>query len=189
MVCHTNDTLPYRALTNNTYDVSLGYLKKNEIPEPDTYRSIERFSRAAKMVKNYNPEVSTSPIDYAFSILKNVSWSIDRDWNGTPYTSNTRWSIVYDQKNLHIHFRTHGNPKIRVVRLAAFDFSCQTPVQILDVTANLSGDVSGKFDDYTQQLNRDLIQKAFTQTVFFPKYSPEQLDALANYPESFGCSK
>ena len=189
MVCYTGETLPYRALTNNTYEVSLGYLKKDAIPEPDAYKSIERFTRAAKMVESYNPETSKSPIDYAFTILESVSWSIDRDWNGTPYTSNTRWSIVYDQKNLHIHFRTHGNPAKRVIRLASFDFSCQTPVQSLDVTANLSGDVSGKFIEYTQRLNRDLIEEAFSKTVFFPRYSAEQLDTLADYPESFSCSK
>jgi penicillin V acylase-like amidase (Ntn superfamily) len=65
-------------------------------PEPDTYRSIERFIRAANMAKRYNPAISTSPIDYAFGILKRVSWGIDRDWQGTPYTSNTRWSIKED---------------------------------------------------------------------------------------------
>ena len=189
MVCHTNDTLPYRALTNNTYEVSLDYLKKDEIPEPDRFKSIERFIRAAKRVKSYNPETSKSPIDYAFDILESVSWSVDREWQGTPYTSNTRWRIVYDQKNLHIHFRTHGNPEVRVVRLESFDFSCETPVQTLDVAANLSGDVSGTFADYTEQCNRDLIENAFTKTVFFPRYSAEQLDTLAKYPESFVCEK
>jgi choloylglycine hydrolase len=174
-------------LTNNTYEVSLGYLKKDEIPEPDAYRSIERFTRAARMLESYNPKTSKSPVDYAFEILKSVSWRVDREWQGTPYTSNTRWSIVYDQKNLRIHFRTHGNPEIRVIRLASFDFSCQTPVQTLDVTANLSGDVSGQFVDYTRQGNRDLIEKSFTKTVFFPRYSAEQLDTLAEYPETFMC--
>lgn len=189
MVCHTGETLPYRALTNNTYDLSLDYLEKDTIPEPDMFKSIERFIRAAEMVKSYNPETSKSPVDYAFDILKSVSWSVDRDWKGTPYTSNTRWSIVYDQKELHIHFRTHGNPEIRVIRLESFDFSCRTPVKTLVITATLSGDVSGKFVDYTQQRNRDLIENAFTKTVFFPNYSAEQLDTLSKYPETFVCEK
>jgi len=189
MVCHTGETLPYRALTNNTYDLSLDYLEKDTIPEPDMFKSIERFIRAAEMVKSYNPETSKSPVDYAFDILKSVSWSVDRDWKGTPYTSNTRWSIVYDQKELHILFRTHGNPEIRVIRLESFDFSCRTPVKTLDITATLSGDVSGKFVDYTQQHNRDLIENAFTKTVFFPNYSAEQLDTLSKYPETFVCEK
>jgi choloylglycine hydrolase len=74
MVCHTNATLPYRALTNNTYEVSLGYLKKDEIPEPDTYKSIERFTCAAKMVKSYNPErvttFSASVLDIPFASFR-----------------------------------------------------------------------------------------------------------------------
>ena len=189
MVCHTNDTLPHRVLTNNTYDLSFDYLEKNTIPEPDRFKSIERFIRAAKMVEKYNPETSASPIDYAFEILKSVSWSVDRDWQGTPYTSNTRWSIVYDQKNLRIHFRTYGNPEIRVINLDAFDFSCATPVKIFDVTANFSGEISGKFVDYTWKKNRDLIENTFTKTVFFPKLSDEQLDTLSKYPEMFVCKQ
>ena len=189
MVCHTNDTLPHRVLTNNTYDLSFDYLEKNTIPEPDRFKSIERFIRAAKMVEKYNPETSASPIDYAFEILKSVSWSVDREWQGTPYTSNTRWSIVYDQKNLRIHFRTYGNPEIRVINLDAFDFSCATPVKIFDVTANFSGEISGKFVDYTWKKNRDLIENTFTKTVFFPKLSDEQLDTLSKYPEMFVCKQ
>ena len=189
MVCHTGETLPYRALTNNTYALSLGYLKKDSIPEPDMYKSIERFTRAAKMIEKYDPATSAALIDYAFEILKSVSWSIDREWKGTPYQSNTRWSIVYDQKNRRIHFRTHGNPGIRVIRFGAFDFSCKTPVKVLDVTANLSGDVTGKFVDYTRQGNRELIENAFTKTVFFPRYSANQLDVLAEYPDTFVCEQ
>ena len=75
MVSHTKDSLPYRALTNNTYDVSLDFLKQDQIPEPDRYRSIERFIRASKMVNNYNPKIVEDPIDYAFEILKSVSWT------------------------------------------------------------------------------------------------------------------
>ena len=189
MVCHNNDTLPHRVLTNNTYDLSFDYLEKNTIPEPDRFKSIKRFIRAAKMVEKYNPETSASPIDYAFEILKSVSWSVDRKWQGTPYTSNTRWSIVYDQKNLRINFRTHGNPEIRVINLDAFDFSCATPVKIFDVTANFSGEISGKFVDYTWKKNRDLIENTFTKTVFFPKLSDEQLDTLSKYPEMFVCKQ
>ena len=187
MVCHTGAALPYRALTNNTYEFSIDYLKKDTLPEPDMFKSIERFVRAAKMVQDYNPETSAAPVDYAFEILKSVSWSVDREWQGTPFTSNTRWSIVYDQRNLHIHFRTHGNPKTRLIRLGAFDFSCNTPASVLDVTADLSGDVSDKFVDYTWRGNRELIESAFTKTVFFPRYTAQQLDFLSNYPETFRC--
>ncbi len=74
---------------------------------------------------------------------------------------------------------TNKEHKIKVIKL----------LQALDVTANLSGDVSGKFVDYTQQRNRELIENAFTKTVFFPRYSAEQLDTLSKYPDTFVCSK
>ena len=69
MVCHTNDTLPHRVLTNNTYDLSFDYLEKNTIPEPDRFKSIERFIRAAKMVENtftktvFFPKLSDEQLD------------------------------------------------------------------------------------------------------------------------------
>jgi len=90
---------------------------------------------------------------------------------------------------LRIHFRTYGNPEIRVINLDAFDFSCATPVKIFDVTANFSGEISGKFVDYTWKKNRDLIENTFTKTVFFPKLSDEQLDTLSKYPEMFVCKQ
>jgi choloylglycine hydrolase len=189
MVCHTNETLPHRVLTNNTYALSVDFLEQDKIPEPDMYRSIERFILAARMVESYKPGASMSPVDYAFDILKSVSWSVERNWKGTPYTSNTRWSIVYDQNNLRIHFRTHGNQEIRMVRFDAFDFSCTTPVKILDITEDLSEDVSNDFVNYTQQRNRDLIENAFAKTLFLPELSHEQLDTLSEYPDTMMCEK
>jgi penicillin V acylase-like amidase (Ntn superfamily) len=162
-------------------------IEKDIIPEPDRFKSIERFIRASKMVQNYKPEGSKSSLDYAFDILKSVSWTANRNWKGTPYSVNTRWSIVYDQTNLCVYFKTHGNRKTRVVFLKSFDFSCKAPVKIFDITSNVSGDVSKHFIEYTQQNNRKLIENAFTKTLFFPKLSTEQLDTLSKYPNTFIC--
>jgi choloylglycine hydrolase len=189
MVCHTKETLPHRVLTNTTYAASLDFLEKGIIPEPDRFKSIERFIQASRMVQNYTPEASESPLDYAFDILKRVSWTANRTWKGTPYLVNTRWSIVYDQTQLRIYFKTHGNRKRRMVSLKSFDFSCNKPVKIFDITSNLSGDVSKNFVDYTQQSNRKLIENAFAKTLFFPKLSTEQLDTLSKYPNTFTCGK
>jgi choloylglycine hydrolase len=187
MVCHTNNTLPHRVLTNNTYAVSLDFIEQDKIPVPDGFKSIERFIRASKMVQNYNPEALESPVDYAFNILKSVNWNANREWKGTPYIVNTRWSIVYDQNDLRIYFLTHSNKRIRKFQLKSFDFSCAAPVEIFDITSNVSGDVSKKFVEYTQQSNRKLIENAFTKTIFLQKFSVEQLDALSKYPDTFIC--
>ena len=43
--------------------------------------------------------------------------------------------------------------------MSSFDFSCQTPVKVLDIQEDLSGNVAGDFIDYTYELNRALIGK------------------------------
>ena len=106
MVCHTKYTLPYRALTNTT-EPSIPQLsgKRQEIPEPDTYRSIERFSRRRQKWSRATIRKLRNDLSIMlFQILKSVSWSIDREVAVYWYTSNTRWSIVYDQKKLAYPF-------------------------------------------------------------------------------------
>jgi len=76
----------------------------------------------------------------------------------------TRWSIVYDLSAGGVYFRTEGNPAIRRFALASFDFSCGTPVKMLDATARGSGDVGAAFVDYSLAADRALIESAFTKT-------------------------
>ena len=65
----------------------------------------------------------------------------------------------------------------------SFDFSCQTPVKVLDIKANLSGNVAGDFIEYTYELNRAVIGKTFE-----PYQTPEEvIDIYAHYPETTEC--
>jgi choloylglycine hydrolase len=182
-VIHVNETMPHKVLTNSTYDDSLSFLGKNEIPDPDRFKSIERFVQAAKILGDYQPEVSKSPLEYSFDLLKSVSWTFKRDM----WTSRTQWSIVYDVHNLQIYYRTFINQKIRSINLKAIDFSCSTQAKVLDVNANLSGDITDRFIDYTQRLNRDLTANAFNKTVYLPKLPDKVFDAIAQYPDTFVC--
>jgi choloylglycine hydrolase len=179
MVVYTGDTMPVMALTNSRYAESLEYWKKGAAPPFDLYDSITRFNRAADMVREYGAEASRPPVDYAFNILLQVS------------QTSTVWSIVYDQNNLRIHFITETNKKIRTVNLNKFDFSCGTPVRVLDANADLAGDVTDKFQDYTQKINRDLIGASYGGTPFLIlKYvPPEELDRRSRYPDSMTCDK
>jgi len=73
--------------------------------------------------------------------------------------------------------------------LRTVDFSCVTPAKVLGVNANLSGDVTDKFVDYTRQQNRDLTANAFNKTVYLPKLPDEVFDAIARYPDTFVCDR
>jgi penicillin V acylase-like amidase (Ntn superfamily) len=177
--------MPHKVLTNSTYDDSLRFLEKNKTPDPDRFKSIERFILAANNLNNYQLEALESPLDYSFDLLKSVSWTAKRE----RWTSRTVWSIVYDVNNLQIYFRTFANQEIRSINLNAVDFSCATPAKVLDVNANLSGDVTDKFVAYTRQLNRDLTANAFNKTVYLPKLPDEVFDAIARYPDTFVCDR
>jgi hypothetical protein len=124
-------------------------------------------------------------LDYSFDLLKSVSWTAKRE----RWTSRTQWSIVYDVNNLQIYFRTFANQEIRSINLNTVDFSCATPAKVLDVNANLSGDVTDKFVAYTRQLNRDLTANAFNKTFYLPKLPDEVFDAIARYPDTFVCDR
>ncbi len=59
-------------------------------------------------------------------------------------------------------------------------------VLVLDINAGSAGDVSGQFENYTYEANRDLIGRAFGKTSFLSGIPGERLDAIARFPESFG---
>jgi choloylglycine hydrolase len=178
LVYHHKERMPVKTLTNSTYAESISFWKKNKIPQPDKYKSVERFIRAANMVKNYDPKTTKTPIDFAFDILESVA-----------HDSYTQWRIVYDVKNLSVYFRTLENQTKSYFSLQSFNFSCATPVKVLDVNTELSGDITDKFVDYTYQINRNLIGEAYRKIDSASHLSDHILDMQANYPELTSCAE
>jgi len=175
LVCYTQETMPVKVLVNTTYERCIEYWEKDEIPAPDyPYDAVRRFITAGKMLEGYDPETSGPAVDYAFNVLTNVA-------------GLTQWSIAYDIPDRRVYFYTRNNKNLRYIDLNACNFSCLTPVGVLDVTEDLSGDVSGNFIDYTYELNRDLIEKTLhTETI--PEFTEEVRESLAQYPETFECA-
>lgn len=183
LVYHMGETMEVKTLTNDTYATSVEFLKKHEgfggeLPNPGGPGSLERFVRASTMVKNYDPETSKPTVDYVFDILTNVAQD---EW--------TKWSIAYDMQNLRIYFRTFANREIRHVAFDSLQFSCGTEVQVLDVNADLSGDMADDLVDYTREINRKLIGSTFGKTEFLQGVAEEVLDVIASYPESTVCTE
>jgi choloylglycine hydrolase len=178
LVTHTGESMLVKTLTNSTYSQSIDFLKRHvgfggELSIPNTTTSLGRFVRAANMVKNYDPKIYKSTVDSAFDILKNVK------------RSDTKWNIVYDIQNRRIHFRTSTNGRIRYIDLSSVDFSCGTPVKVLDINADIEGDVKGKFLDYTGEINRRLLESV----KLFYGISEGFMDIMLRYPESTVCSR
>lgn len=183
-IYHTRKTLPFKLLTNNTYAESMAYLKQHkgfggQQEIRFSSQSLGRFVRSAAMLKQYGAGTQSSALDYAFEILEEVSQSSSA-WG-------TKWRIVYDIQNRRVYFRTFSNKQIRYVDLRGFDFSCQTPIKVLDLEEPGSGDVTPDFKNYTQKLNLDLIRYSFKKTRFLAGVPDKDLEALSKYPEKARC--
>lgn len=202
MVAHTGEGLPVPVLTNDTYEACVAYLSRHlgfggEEPIRRSYSSEDRFVKASSMVRNYAPGATgrglpgatgrglldslPEPVRFAFSILDSVAQG-----------DATRWSIVYDIARQEIHFRTPVGPEVKTVGLADFDFSCETPVKILNVNARTSGRVGDAFADYSTSANLDLVRATFqeyTKAGFFGQMPDEEFVArFAAYPQTLECA-
>ena len=189
MVCSTYENMPVKTLTNTKYSEAAKYWKDEYLPPSDPFFSTSRFVKSANMLKNYDTQTSTDPIDYAFDILEAAEWTLRKDMGGQKVQFDTQLSMVFDLRNLRIYFRTFKNKNIRNITVSSLNFSCKTPVQVLDVHEDLSGDVTSKFIDYTQQMHRDFIGKAFKNHVFLRNVPEKELDVISRYPESTICEK
>ncbi len=185
LVCHTGWTMPVKALANSTYYHSIAYYRQyriqnlfSPVPIPDDERpSLLRFAVAADMVKKYRPQRSGPAVDYAFQILQDVEAS--------PVNHSAVWSIVYDSASKRIYFRSWNNDKIRWFDLSALDFSCTTPVKVLDISADLSGGVTNSFVDYTKEIDLEMLE-------FWRYYSgltDEGIDYISSYPDTTVCTE
>ena len=176
MVVHTGSQLPIRALTNDTYANSIYYWQKGKAPVLDPGQSIGRFIQAADMLQHYDADKEKAPSTYAFKILDAVS------------ARRTVWRIVYDNVNMKIFFRTRANPIMRTIDVTRLDFACRTPVQIIDINTQLSGEITDHFEDYTRQKNRRLIENSFRKTSFLRNYTDVAFNRVADFPDSMTCN-
>ncbi|MCP3924971.1 MAG: linear amide C-N hydrolase [Desulfobacterales bacterium] len=179
-VVHSGSGLPYKCLTNNTYQESLKYLKNFEGFSGDkkiddryhlSAHSLNRFAIIADIIKHRKKTVSVSN---SFEILDKVK--DDR---------RSQFQIVYDIKEMRIHFRSLKAKSIKQVDLAKFDFACNFPVKMFNINTPRKGDISNRFKLYNSKLNRDLVIKAYVDSAI--KLPVEELLKIAAFPETFKC--
>jgi len=85
-----------------------------------------------------------------------------------------------------IYFRSYNNQKIRQIDFKKLDFHCHTPLKMLDVHQDLSGDISDSFIDYSHDINLDLMLRAVKN--FRPEFDVEKLiPILLEVMERFPC--
>jgi len=194
MVCHTESDLPVQVLANSTYAESM--ICYNDNGDTQSNRSLYNFVTAAHQVKHPDFPDDTSAISYAFSVLHSVSQGLA-----------TKWSIVYDITNMKVHFKIFETPTIvgeqkiftkqppydpvtKIVDFKGLNFDCSAKMKVLDLNCDIEGIVNQSLTDYSTDINKEFIAKAFT---FFKNWGipidlkEPELVYLAKYPESFRC--
>jgi choloylglycine hydrolase len=184
MVSHTGNNLPVKVLANSSYENSVDEWRKTMLgknsgkPVTINNSSIRRFIGAADRVSTFKTSNSETAVNEAFDILDKVS---GQKTNGSP----TRWSIVFDTKNLQIYFRTIVHNEIRVVDLRKLDFSCKTPVKMIDINEKLSGEITSQLKDYSFQMHFDYAMKAWRK--WGVELDSVDLENQIKYIEEFPC--
>ena len=175
LVVTTGEELPVKAITNNSCAdsvLSLGALRASGRAAPGDSSSIARYLRAATMLEATRPGASL--VRRSLEILASVSQG-----------AYSKWNIVYELRGQKIHFRTWDEGELKDLDLSRLDFSCATPVSVLDVNAKLAGDVTGKLEAYSTLKNQTLIRTSLTLTgISLPE---EKIRGLAEYPDRFPC--
>ena len=133
---HQGDEVKIKALTNCTYEKGLEKVAENK-------DAAGRFATAACMLDSYDDQ---DPVDCVFSILNAAS------------QESTLWSLVFDARDLRLHYFTKRNPEIRSVTLHDFDLSGDSPFQVLDLNAPGSGDVASGVKPFTHEENARMVR-------------------------------
>ena len=187
MVCHTGEDLPIKALANATYAASLAFVDRGVLPQFNPGESVERVAAAAQEIESFGADPGVSAVDYSLGVLTETVvapkkwWS---NWFDEPYT---RWSIVFDISGREIRFRTVTRPRVRRLSLRAFDFSCEAPVLMLDVNADLEGNVEQAFTPYDHDVNLKVFREFCDR--WGANVSKEGAVELMRLFESFDCAE
>ncbi len=160
MNMYKKDELPYVVLENEPY---LQSIKRKEANHSC------RFAMASSLVENYYTNENTSAIDYSFHILDKVKL-------------DGSWSIVYDIKNMEIHFKTASYQRVRKIKVDEFNFDCDETSQLYDLKSKGEGFVNDLFLDYSAALNNKKMDAAVeSNRIRLPKHILEKFYKIGRF--------
>lgn len=101
--------------------------------------------------------------------------------------SFTKFQTVYNIKNRIIYIKSHRNLKLRYLNFNSFDFSCQSVSKVLDLNADLSGDITDQFNDYSIEMNEALVIQVWA-SLGITNVLPAALYCISRYSETLICN-
>lgn len=192
MICHTGNELPIPLITNNTYDESISYLKNFNILGGDSIVKWDNFYdidwsqgntlavnqifaiAANQMIKN---KENANLINSAFDVLQSVT-----------VKNHTQWTTVFDMTNKMIYFKNNMHIDIVALDFKDFKFDSDKNTKILDIQTATSDKTMHQFIQYSTEINRDYVFKAYIpllKSEFFPVRIPDfMIEAQARFPDT-----
>lgn len=177
LVVHSGASLPYAALTNNTYARSLHHFQHDK-GRPLGGSSLARFVRAANRVtraRTHAAGSSARAVARAFAALDDVR-------NG----SYSKWQIVYQLAgHPRVTYRPAGAAKaLFSVDLGKLDFRCGADTPVIDLTGRVAGR-AGRWIHGAAALNAKLVRRTLGKLGL-----PAPIIAqVAAYPRTLRCAK
>lgn len=160
---YRGDDLKYPVLENDTY--------KNSLVNRENNKSC-RFNTAVNLVELYDEKNQKNAIQYSFDILDQVKL-------------DGSWSIVYDIKNMSVHFNTASDRKEKFFNLNRFDFSCKQRSKVYDLKEDFKGDISDRFVVFSNILNKQKFDDGLKKNGL---YLPSAIyDLFLDYPDACSC--
>ena len=135
---------------------------------------ITRFITAAEWTMAFDPVPSDQAATYAFEGLKAAS------------TWDTTLSVVFDPLNMGVYLRTNRNPQIRYLDFSSLDFSCGSPVMMLDIHTGDAGDLADDLLEYSHKMAFDHL-KIMAENSWQVDVSPLFVDTILTGFEGFAC--
>ncbi len=176
-VFHTGEDLTVTSMANMRYDRAAWAYQHGGTRWwwSNPGQSAERVAACERRIQGFNAARDTSAVDYAFGTLLH--------YVAAPHT---KWSIVYYIAGREFWYRTDRSPDRKHVSLDEFDFSCDARKLMLDVNAQLDGDVEKHFVPYDPILNRRFFSTLCRR--FGISVSEESTSDILAFFEAYDCA-
>jgi len=99
---------------------------------------------------------------------------------------HTKWNIVYDIRKRQVFFRSAASPTLKYLSFSDLDFSCSSPLWMLDVNAAIEGDISKSFKPYEHDVNLAVFRTLVAR--YNIEISQEDAEGLIHHLEGFQCN-
>jgi choloylglycine hydrolase len=143
----SNTEEEFQALTNSNYLESLSYYKNNKgNVDFDSRESEDRFCQLTS--KASSKESNT--VEGMFTIMDESSEERDN--------YKTYWTIVYDLKNLTVHYKSYENPNVKTIDLRGINFSYPSSIKAAEINQRLL-----HWTKFTPSQNLELLTPALEQ--------------------------